>query len=39
MYTKGETYADPDGLLANTKHQLKDNGIVMKSAINQGESS
>lgn len=34
LYEKGNTYADPDSLLANTQHQLKERGIVMKSAIN-----
>lgn len=33
LYTEGEPYRDPDSLLNNTKHQLKDRGIVMKSAI------
>lgn len=35
LYTHGEVYPDPDALLANTKHQLKDRGIVMKSAIQE----
>jgi|GEM_PF-1904974 len=39
LYEKGEVYADPDSLLANTKHQRKDRGIVMKSALNQVEGS
>lgn len=33
LYMEGEPYGDPDSLLSNTKHQLKDRGIVMKSAI------
>ncbi|MBP6910254.1 Asp-tRNA(Asn)/Glu-tRNA(Gln) amidotransferase subunit GatC [Patescibacteria group bacterium] len=33
LFTEGEVYPDPDALLVNTKHQLKDRGIVMKSAI------
>ena len=33
LYTEGDVYPDAEGLLANTKHQRKNGGIVMKSAI------
>ena len=33
LYEDGVTYDQSDALLANTKHQMKNHGIVMKSAL------
>lgn len=38
LYEEHVVYEDPDSLLSNTKHQLKNHGIVMKSAIHADNS-
>lgn len=34
LYTDAKPYPDPEGLLKNTEHPIKNGGIVMKSALN-----
>ena len=38
LYTEQHIYADPQLLLANTTHPIKDGGIVMKSALNNSSN-